>query len=65
MRKEIIAQFGDLEVNKPVGALVENVDLVITRYGESEEQAACSRYFYELATCRGPRCRGRSRRCVD
>ena len=38
MRKEIIAQFRELELNKPRGALVENVDLVVTRYGESEKE---------------------------
>lgn len=38
MRKEIVARFSELKVNQPVGALVENVDVVIIRFGRGEEE---------------------------
>ncbi len=36
MRKLPLFPYSDLQINQPVGALVENVDLVVTRYNETE-----------------------------
>lgn len=38
MRSTPIHSFSELSINEPAGALVENVDLVIVRYGESEDE---------------------------
>jgi glutamate synthase domain-containing protein 2/nitrite reductase/ring-hydroxylating ferredoxin subunit len=40
MRPTVVAKWAELEVNAPVGALVENVDLVVTRYGDSEDEVS-------------------------
>jgi len=50
MQPILIAQFSELEINKPAHALVENVDLVITRYGESQEELSV---FYGRCAHRG------------
>jgi len=50
MRQTKIASFSDLEVNQPTHALVENIDLVLTRYGESEEEISV---FYGRCAHRG------------
>jgi glutamate synthase domain-containing protein 2/nitrite reductase/ring-hydroxylating ferredoxin subunit len=36
MQKVTVAVFADLQIDQPTHALVENVDLVVTRYGEAE-----------------------------
>ncbi len=36
MRKTAVATFSKLVLNQPVAALIENVDLVVTRYGEQD-----------------------------
>ena len=36
MRKTTVAKFSALKLNQPTAALVENVDLVVTRYGEED-----------------------------
>lgn len=38
MRPHSIFKFSELKINHPCHALVENVDLVITRYGEAEDE---------------------------
>lgn len=40
MNKQAVAPWAQLEINEPLGVLVENVDLVITRYGESEDDVS-------------------------
>ncbi|MEM7385213.1 MAG: glutamate synthase-related protein [Verrucomicrobiota bacterium] len=37
MKAKPILKFAELEINRPCHALVENIDLVVTRYGEKEE----------------------------
>ena len=50
MRRLPIFTFSELEINNPYHALVENVDLVVTRYGESEEELSV---FYGRCAHRG------------
>ncbi len=38
MRSQSICKYSELEIDNPTHALVENIDLVVTRYGESEEE---------------------------
>lgn len=50
MRPHSLFNFSTLEINKPTHALVENVDLVITRFGEAEEELSV---FYGRCDHRG------------
>ena len=50
MRSQSLTQFSELKVNQPIHALVEKVDLVITRYGETEAELSV---FYGRCAHRG------------
>jgi hypothetical protein len=50
MRSQSLTQFSELKINQPIHALVENVDLVITRFGEAESDLSG---FYGRCAHRG------------
>ena len=50
MRSQALTQFSELKINKPIHALVENVDLVITRFGDTESELSV---FYGRCAHRG------------
>jgi methylamine---glutamate N-methyltransferase subunit C len=50
MRPIKINTFSTLEINSPTHALIENVDLVVTRYGETEDKLSV---FYGRCAHRG------------
>ena len=50
MRSQVLTQFSKLKINEPIHALVEKVDLVVTRFGESEGELSV---FYGRCAHRG------------